>query len=137
MGCDGAFVPISFCGQNTDHMPLLSLTDRSVTSMLFCGFLVEISSIPVWLRWLNYLSFIKYGYALTMQNQYEDRVLALTGCTPDSFCPSTGKEVLDFYGVNEFTFTVNFVILLGLIVGYRCIAYYFLLIRGPKYDLSV
>lgn len=108
-----------------------------VTSMLFCGFLVEISSIPVWLRWINYLSFIKYGYALAMQNQFEDRVLELTGCTPNSFCPATGKDVLEFYGVTEFTFTVNFVILLSLIVGFRLIAYFFLLTKGPKYDTSV
>lgn len=107
-----------------------------VTSMLFSGFLVEISSIPVWLRWLNYISFLKYGYAAAMQNEFEDRELHVVSCT-NSFCPTNGNEVLDFYGLTEFSFWENYIILLALVLGFRIFAYLVLLIKGPKFDLSV
>ncbi len=108
-----------------------------MTSFLFCGFLVEFSAIPVWLRWINYVSFIKYGFALAMQNEFKDRVFTLTGCEPNGFCPADGQEVLDFFGVDGLSYWTNFLLLLTLVVGFRLIAYIILRRRGPKYDASV
>ena len=102
--------------------------------MLFCGYLVPLSSIPVWLRWLNYVSFIKYGFALGMQNEFQDRTLTITCTGADSFCPQTGDEVLRFYSVDELPFWANFVILLFMIVALRFFAYFLLLRGGPKFD---
>ena len=37
---------------------------------LFAGLLLDLNNIPVWLRWLDFFSIIKYGYQLLVINQY-------------------------------------------------------------------
>lgn len=39
--------------------------------MLFAGFFVAASNIPVWLREFEYLSIFKYGYQSLMHNQFD------------------------------------------------------------------
>lgn len=107
-----------------------------VTSMLFSGFFIGTDLIPVWLRWIRYISFIKYAFALAMQTEYTDRTLDLSGCTK-SFCPTDGSDVLSFYGLDELSYSSNFLILMGLIVAMRLLAYCTLLRRGAKFDRSI
>lgn len=38
---------------------------------LFAGLLLDLNNIPVWLRWLDFFSIIKYGYQLLVINQYD------------------------------------------------------------------
>ena len=104
--------------------------------MLFSGFFIATNQVPVWLRWLRFISFIKYAFALAMQTEYQDRILDLSACTK-SFCPSDGNSVLSFYGVDELSYTANFLIFLALISGFRILAYIMLLRRGAKYDRSI
>ncbi|EDQ91872.1 uncharacterized protein MONBRDRAFT_19734 [Monosiga brevicollis MX1] len=109
-----------------------------VTSMLFGGFFIGSDAIPVFLFWLKYLSFLNYGFAAAMQNEFSDRVLAnCTGAPEDDVCFTQGSEVLDFYKVDELSFAANLWILLALIVGFRLIAYLILLRNGPVYDLAL
>ncbi len=102
-------------------------------AMLFGGFFIGANSMPVWLSWLRHLSFIKYAFAGLMQNEYQDRVLDTSVCTP-GFCPATGDGVLSFYSLNEVPFWANFVIMLAMIVFLRIIAYVLLRRGGPKFD---
>jgi len=64
----------------------------SVTSILFGGFFIGVDQIPVWLSWLQYLSYIKYGFAAIMQNEFVDRPLIYEDCT--GFCPDNGNAIL-------------------------------------------
>lgn len=45
-----------------------------VPFMLFAGFFVAASSIPVWLREFEYLSIYKYGYQALMRNEFNHNV---------------------------------------------------------------
>ncbi len=105
--------------------------------MLFGGFFIEASQIPVWLRWPRYLSFIKYGFAAAMQNEYRHRALDTSRCEGSMFCPASGDDALDNHSLNDLTLVENIVILIGLVVGMRVIAYLILRHRGPKYDKSI
>jgi hypothetical protein len=109
---------------------------HSVTSMLFGGFFIPADSIPIWLRWIRYISFIKYSFGAIMQNEYENRALDLSGCT-SSFCPKSGDDALSFYNVDDLSYWANFLILLALIIAYRLIAYVILLRKGPKFDATI
>eukprot|EP00730_Choanoeca_flexa_P013749 TRINITY_DN5663_c0_g1_i1.p1 TRINITY_DN5663_c0_g1~~TRINITY_DN5663_c0_g1_i1.p1 ORF type:complete len:667 (+),score=189.51 TRINITY_DN5663_c0_g1_i1:72-2072(+) len=109
-----------------------------VTSMLFGGFFIGSDAIPPFLSWLRYLSFLNYGFAAIMQNEFQDRYI--TDCSQagnDGVCFATGDEVLDFYELNSRSLTANIFILLGLIVGFRLIAYWILRRNGPTYDLTL
>lgn len=82
-----------------------------VTSMLFGGFFIDTNAIPEGLSWLGYLSFIKYAFAAVMQNEFSDRVLPVTDeCSnpvspayAQNGCKASGADVLNYYGMNEFT----------------------------------
>jgi len=43
-----------------------------VPFMLFAGFFVAASSIPIWLREFEYVSIYKYGYQALMRNEFDD-----------------------------------------------------------------
>ena len=43
-----------------------------VPFMLFAGFFVASSSIPIWLREFEYISIYKYGYQALMRNEFND-----------------------------------------------------------------
>merc|ERR1719223_1085477 len=106
-----------------------------VTSMLFGGFFIGVDQIPVWLNWLRYLSFIKYGFAAAMQNQFEDYPLTYTNCT--DFCPPNGNVILKFYDVQELPMWLNLIVLAGFAIALRLIAYLILRRGGPKFDKSL
>jgi ABC-type multidrug transport system permease subunit len=61
--------------------------------MLFAGFFVAASNIPVWLREFEYLSIFKYGYQSLMHNQFDGYLdiyasYQAAGCPPQED-PST------------------------------------------------
>ncbi|XP_071501395.1 broad substrate specificity ATP-binding cassette transporter ABCG2-like [Diadema antillarum] len=58
-----------------------------VIMMIFGGLLVNISSLPVWLQWLQYLSIFRYGLNALLINEIKDTafcedVAEQTGCIP-------------------------------------------------------
>ena len=106
--------------------------------MLFGGFFIGSDAIPDFLSWLRYLSFLNYGFAAIMQNEFKNRFITDCALAPeDAVCFSTGQEVLDFYDLDSRPLGVNIVILLALIVGFRLIAYWILRRNGPVYDLTL
>eukprot|EP00039_Didymoeca_costata_P012713 m.184618 g.184618 ORF g.184618 m.184618 type:complete len:667 (-) comp15561_c0_seq2:148-2148(-) len=110
-----------------------------VASLLFGGFFIAVEQIPLGLRWLRYLSFLQYAFSALMINEFDDRDLCsgscLDKCEPNSFCPETGREVLDAYNidVDERGLAANIVILLAMATILRVFAYIVLRRRGPKY----
>ena len=56
--------------------------------MLFAGFFVAASNIPVWLREFEYLSIFKYGYQSLMHNQFDHFQEVYTTYNNDG-CPPT------------------------------------------------
>eukprot|EP00045_Choanoeca_perplexa_P006495 m.55527 g.55527 ORF g.55527 m.55527 type:complete len:690 (-) comp13657_c0_seq1:26-2095(-) len=109
-----------------------------VTSILFGGFFIGEDAIPVWIGWLRYLSYFKYGFAALMQLEYDARSLNQDACDENgSFCPVNGNAVLHFYDLNELGFAANVFVLLGMAFGFRLIAYWVLRRKGPKFDATI
>ena len=52
---------------------------------------------------------------------------------PEDFCPATGSEVLNDYGVSSLTIWQNILILLALTFGFCTIAYIILRRNGPRF----
>jgi len=66
-----------------------------VPFMLFAGFFVASSSIPVWLREFEYLSIFKYGYQALMINEFNEN--------PRFPCANMTKAGKEGFGVYNYT----------------------------------
>lgn len=97
----------------------------SVPFLLFSGFFVSFDAIPVYLRWITYLSYIRYGF--------EGTALATYGFAREKlkcfqvYChfknPETTLEELDMLDAD---FTVDIIALIVIFVVLRVAAFLFL-----------
>ncbi|KAI8118009.1 hypothetical protein FF38_09025 [Lucilia cuprina] len=97
----------------------------SVPFLLFSGFFVSFDAIPVYLRWITYLSYIRYGFEGTALATYgygrEKLKCFQTYCHFKS--PMTTLEELDMINAD---YTLDIVALVVIFVVLRVSAYLFL-----------
>ncbi|XP_005176223.1 ATP-binding cassette sub-family G member 1 [Musca domestica] len=97
----------------------------SVPFLLFSGFFVSFDAIPVYLRWITYLSYIRYGFEGTALATYgfgrEKLKCFQTYCHFKS--PMTTLEELDMV---DASYTLDIVALVVIFVVLRLSAYLFL-----------
>mmetsp|Transcript_68495 Transcript_68495/g.153504 ORF Transcript_68495/g.153504 Transcript_68495/m.153504 type:complete len:140 (-) Transcript_68495:10-429(-) len=79
-----------------------------VPQILFGGFFIKMESVPVWLRWLQYVFALKWGMNIVMIAEFEG--------TPQ------GDAVLRMNDADKDMLWLYFVILVALFVGFRLIA---------------
>lgn len=97
----------------------------SVPFLLFSGFFVSFDAIPIYLRWITYLSYIRYGFEGTALATYsfgrEKLRCHQTYCHFKS--PTTTLEELDML---DASFTLDIVALVVIFFVLRIAAYLFL-----------
>ncbi|KAJ2252940.1 hypothetical protein GGI13_002983 [Coemansia sp. RSA 455] len=87
--------------------------------MLFGGLLVNTGNSTVWLRWIQWISPIKYGYSAMMKNQFEGYIV--NG-------KPIGDEYLDEVQLGSFSIGVDIIFVLGIsllawVLSYVALAY--------------
>ncbi|KAL9966625.1 hypothetical protein ACROYT_G024728 [Oculina patagonica] len=103
--------------------------------LLLGGFYVKNTTIPDWLSWLQYLSWFNYGFEALIVNQwdgYGNITCAVKNNRSSTSCIDTGDEALDFIGVDKDKVLTDIIALLALTVGFRIIAFLFLLRKAYK-----
>eukprot|EP00871_Galdieria_phlegrea_P002499 jgi/Galph1/324/GphlegSOOS_G5041.1 len=76
-----------------------------LTSMLTGGFYVNDSQMPVWIRWIQYLSFIHYIYDSFMINQFQGEYFPCPDGAPHGItssglaCPMSAEQIYSMRGV--------------------------------------
>lgn len=97
----------------------------SVPFLLFSGFFVSFDAIPIYLRWITYLSYIRYGFEGTALATYSFGREKLK-CHQD-YChfrsPETTLQELD---MTDASFTLDIVALVVIFIILRVSAYIFL-----------
>lgn len=97
----------------------------SVPFLLFSGFFVSFDAIPIYLRWITYLSYIRYGFEGTALATYSFGREKLK--CHQIYChfksPETTLEELDMLDAN---FTLDIVALVTIFIVLRIAAYLFL-----------
>lgn len=97
----------------------------SVPFLLFSGFFVSFDAIPIYLRWITYLSYIRYGFEGTALATYSFGREKLK-CHQE-YChfrsPNTTLEELDMV---DASFTLDIVALVVIFIVLRITAYVFL-----------
>lgn len=104
--------------------------------MLFAGFFVSSSKIPVWLKEFEYLSIFKYGYQALLRNQFQD-IVDTGDCSswpcicspiPDEACPPFSQ--ID----SNSTLTKSMIMLFIIYFGCYMIAWAILSCLSNKYE---
>jgi len=94
-----------------------------VPFMLFAGFFVATSSIPVWLREFEYISIYKYGYQALMQNEFTNNPAFECAYNNQvvhgyntSYAYSSGCNADPVSQISDMSLSVSLVCLFGLYV---------------------
>jgi len=102
--------------------------------ILLAGLMINIESIPVFLNWIQYVSFFRYSYEALMVNIWGD--WGPIGCSGgmNGRCPyKAGKAVLSLLSFEDDSYHKNIAIVAGIGVLVRGLAWMFLCRRARSY----
>eukprot|EP00878_Enallax_costatus_P007470 GHUV01007823.1.p1 GENE.GHUV01007823.1~~GHUV01007823.1.p1 ORF type:complete len:559 (+),score=173.47 GHUV01007823.1:992-2668(+) len=85
--------------------------------VLFGGFLANKGSIPVWLRWISYLSIFRYSWEALVINELSGIDLFLSAPGVSLSLPVKGEVFLEIIGVHTDLFLVNIAVLVAIYVA--------------------
>ncbi|KAH3760906.1 ABC2 type transporter superfamily protein [Pelomyxa schiedti] len=107
-----------------------------IPNVVFSGFVVDLDSVPTFLAWIQWLSFLKYGYAILVKNEMAGQTFY---CNPDELingqCPLTsGDDVLKYYNLDGANPLIYFFVLLGTVVLIRMISIVVLVFKVSRYQ---
>jgi hypothetical protein len=99
--------------------------------LMFSGYFLNESNVPVFLIWLRELSFIRYAFQALCVNEFKD---ATFSCDPSvtTTCID-GNEHLERLNFDEITIGSNCAVLGAMIVGFNLLALGIVYYRQPRY----
>eukprot|EP01126_Amoeba_proteus_P027056 TRINITY_DN2681_c0_g1_i7.p1 TRINITY_DN2681_c0_g1~~TRINITY_DN2681_c0_g1_i7.p1 ORF type:complete len:151 (+),score=32.69 TRINITY_DN2681_c0_g1_i7:433-885(+) len=117
--CSSLFVFIGAVSPNMQIAQILAPISL-VLFMLFGGFFLNLSSIPVYWVWMKQISFFKYTYEILVKNELSGLEFQ---CTSPYNCIPNGDIQLDILGMKDVNIPINFAILLMQILLLRVVAF--------------
>ncbi len=93
-------------------------------TLVFGGFLVDISSVVSFLRWIQYVSIFRYAANLLLINEFMGLTLCLSNNT--QICQTNGSDILIELNIEHSTswdLWKNFVALASITIGFLVLAY--------------
>jgi hypothetical protein len=105
-----------------------------IVILLFGGFYSNLSNMPVWISWLQYFSFISWGFQGLIINEYADKTLECFDIEETEPCLTTGKQVLSRYSFDIYAKKecILFMFLIGIL--FHILSYLALRFKKPKYQ---
>jgi len=83
--------------------------------MLFAGLMVNIKNIPIWFKFMPYISPLKYAFTAAAKNEFSNVIFP--NCIPDGRSPCTGNEALQLLGFDtEPPIYINWIALFSIYI---------------------
>nr|CAA26716.2 white pigment protein [Drosophila melanogaster] len=121
------------CASSSTSMALSVGPPVIIPFLLFGGFFLNSGSVPVYLKWLSYLSWFRYANEALLINQWADVEPGEISCTSsNTTCPSSGKVILETLNFSAADLPLDYVGLAILIVSFRVLAYLALRLRARR-----
>ncbi|KAF2898581.1 hypothetical protein ILUMI_07595 [Ignelater luminosus] len=122
------------CMSSSVSMALSLAPPLTIPFLLFGGFFLNVRSIPIYFKWISYVSWFEYGNEALMVNQWKG--IESINCTASvtSICPKDGQIVLEMFNFSESSVAINVLALFGLACGFRLLAYISLVIKTYTFD---
>ncbi|XP_030386461.1 protein white [Scaptodrosophila lebanonensis] len=121
------------CASSSTSMALSVGPPVIIPFLLFGGFFLNSGSVPIYLKWLSYLSWFRYANEGLLINQWADVEAGEITCTSsNTTCPSSGKVILETLNFSAADLPLDYIGLALLIVGFRGFAYLALRLRARR-----
>jgi ABC-type multidrug transport system permease subunit len=135
LAAQGLGVAVS-AGAKNEKVALAIAPAITVILILFGGFYVNEATIPVWLRWIKYLSHLYWGFMGLTINNFAGR--SGWKCPPVAIelnpnCELEGDEIVRQFGFDPSQLWLAFVGMLALIFAFNGLGYLMLRRSKPKY----
>jgi hypothetical protein len=120
---------------------MVALSSSILILNQFTGYYINLRSIPIYFRWVQYFSVYYYAYPSMLILQWRDVTSVLQPCqflgipnnntlsTPSTICYVSGIDILNEYGIDQGDLYFNLVMLLALILGFHIISFIITFIR--------
>jgi len=111
-----------------------------IVFLIFSGYFLNEGSIPVWIDWFKYLSFIRYTFQALSVNEFKDQEFECP--TPASSTNSSlamqmpcldGNQWLEQLGFEEVTVALNCLWNGLILIGFHVLAMIILFFKKPKF----
>lgn len=100
---------------------------------MFSGYFLNESSIPIWVRWLKYISFIRYTFQALAVNEFRGAKFSCHGTDDEGACVRNGNIVLKSLDFNRVSIVENMVVLVGMILGFNALALCIFAYNRPRF----
>eukprot|EP01038_Epipyxis_sp_PR26KG_P005004 gene5004-6989_t len=107
----------------TELAPLLF-----VPQLLFAGFFIRTSQIPVFLRWAQYLCGFKYGMNLVLLNEFKASSARCQGAAAEN-C----RSVIHSNNIDPENYWIYIILLFALFLVFRVLGFYILKAKATKF----
>lgn len=109
----------------------------TVVLILVGGFYVNQDAVPVWISWLKYISHLYWAYMGLAINDFSGRTgwndcLQTINSTCIEYKEIAGDQILERLGFNPDHLWLSFVALIGLLIFYNFMGYFFLRLSKPR-----
>ncbi|CAG2176027.1 unnamed protein product [Oppiella nova] len=113
---------------------LAMFTPMVMPMMLFGGLFLNSGNMPGWLSWIQYLSFIHYGYESLVVNQWKDidYIPCLNNSESSGQCYANGLAVIEDNGFKESALLYDPIIMLVMTAVFLFMTYIGLVIKTKQ-----
>ncbi|EJW78810.1 hypothetical protein WUBG_10283 [Wuchereria bancrofti] len=123
------------CIFGKDSLALTYMPCFILPNLVFGGFYISFHSIPIYYRFISYISWFRFGFEAFQVNQWLNYKM-IPGCEDDAtevnYCPAlSGKDVLVRRGMStsQIVIFINLIILFVMLIGFRIIGLVALFLR--------
>jgi len=105
--------------------------------MVVAGLFANTARLEPYWTWLTHISFVRYGYIGIALNEF-DHISPSELCSNATYCEySSGAEVLKVYGFDSYTYGIQIMALVLMMLGFRVLSSISLARQGAQKRASV
>lgn len=105
-----------------------------VLMILFGGFYINVESLPVWLRWVEYLSLMQWSFKAMCINEFATTTFTCDDVSPGQPCITDGSTVLERLSFDDSTVVGCVIALVVFLAVMHVIAYMILRCKKRRYQ---
>ncbi|KAJ8598608.1 hypothetical protein CTAYLR_001713 [Chrysophaeum taylorii] len=105
----------------------------TVLFVMFSGYFLNESSIPVYVRWLKYISFVRYTFQALAVNEFRGESFSCGDVSEDQSCVRKGGLVLEALNFDDVSIPLNAVILSIMVLGFNSLALIIFRFNAPAF----